>query len=64
MGRLLFVGWMGYEYENSPLVRQLDNRWNHLYSSMIEMQDKLVSLGVVLVDGEVAYLGEREASNV
>jgi len=31
---------------------------------MIEMQDKLVSLGVVLVDGEVAYLGEREASNV
>ena len=46
------------------MVRQLDYRWNHLCSGLYLIQEKLVNLGMVLVNGEVTYFNRREVGNV
>ncbi len=44
------------------MVRHVDSRSNQIFASLYLMHEKLVALGVVLVNDEVAYI--EEASDV
>jgi hypothetical protein len=48
---------------NNYMVRVLDYRWNRLYSSLHLMQERLATLGVVVVNGEICYFEGREGRN-
>lgn len=48
----------------SYLVRLLDRLWNQFTADMYLLQAELEKCGLVYVDGEIQYLGDKENSNV
>lgn len=48
----------------SEMVRVLDCCWNHFIPSLYLLHDKLANLGVVFINDNVVYLGDKEVGDV
>jgi hypothetical protein len=46
------------------MVRLLDSVWNHFIPSLYLMQRKLQSFGLVMINDEVVYIGDKDTYDV
>jgi len=45
------------------LVSSVGARWNTLYPSLVELDQRLQELGLVEIDGKIVFLAEKENEN-
>ncbi len=51
-------------YKVQILVRSLDKRWIHFLPRLYMLQERLAHLGIIVVNDEVVYIENEEASHV